>query len=75
MESKRQKQVSKLIQVTLSEVFQRELHEITQNAMVTVISVHITPDLFIARSYLSIFNHPDSSAYMNPVILVFPGLA
>lgn len=58
MESKRQKQVSKLIQVTLSDVFQRELHEILQNAMVTVINVHITPDLFIARNYLSIFNYP-----------------
>jgi len=67
MESKRQKQVSKLIQVTLSDVFQRELHEITQNAMVTVISVHITPDLFIARNYLSIFNHPNSSALLKTI--------
>lgn len=62
MESKRQKQVSKLIQITLSDVFQRDLQELTQNAMVTVISVHITPDLFIARSYLSIFNHPNPTA-------------
>jgi ribosome-binding factor A len=58
MESKRQKQTGKIIQVALSDIFQRDLQELLQYALVTVVNVHITPDLFIARIYLSIFNHP-----------------
>lgn len=57
METKRQKQVSRLIQVSLSEIFQRDLQDIVKNALVTITSVHITPDLFITRVYVSIFNH------------------
>ena len=68
MESIRQKQVAKTIQIALSEVFQREAHEILEGSMVTVSGVHLTPDLMTARIYLSIFNHakPDEIlAYIN----------
>lgn len=58
MESIRQKQVAKTIQIALSEVFQRDAHEILEGSMVTVSGVHITPDLLTARVYLSIYNHP-----------------
>jgi ribosome-binding factor A len=68
METKRQKQVNKLIQVTLSEIFQRDLHHLLDNAMVSVANVFITPDLFIARTYLSIFNHPKPNDVLNNII-------
>jgi ribosome-binding factor A len=57
MESIRQKQVAKTVQIALSEVFQRDAQEILEGAMVTVSGVHITPDLLTARIYLSVFNH------------------
>lgn len=61
MESIRQQQLAKTINVALSEIFQRELDEILNGAMVTILSVNVTPDLQIARVYLSIYNasNPD----------------
>ena len=59
MESIRQKQISKIIQVALSEIFLKEAKEILGSALVSVAAVKITPDLYIARVYLSIYNTPD----------------
>ncbi|MCO5232542.1 MAG: ribosome-binding factor A [Chitinophagales bacterium] len=61
METKRQQQVNKLIQVALSDIFQKEAKEILGNALVTVSSIRITPDLYTARVNLSIYNvaNPD----------------
>ena len=56
MESIRQQQVNKVLQIALSEIFQRELIEILGRAMVTIASVRITPDLYTARVNLSIYN-------------------
>lgn len=56
MESIRQQQVNKVLQIALSEIFQRELSEILGRAMVTIASVRITPDLYTARVNLSIYN-------------------
>ncbi len=59
MESIRQQQVNKVIQIALSEIFQREAREILGSALVTIASVRITPDLYTARIYLSIYNTPN----------------
>ena len=56
MESIRQQQVNKVIQIALSEIFKRELSKILGRAMVTISSVRITPDLYTARINLSIYN-------------------
>jgi ribosome-binding factor A len=56
METIRQKQVGKIIQVALSDVFIREAREILGTAMVSVTQVKITPDLLQAKVYLSIYN-------------------
>jgi ribosome-binding factor A len=53
MESTRQKKVARLIQKELSEIFQREARELTSNYLVTITHVHISPDLSIAKAYLS----------------------
>ncbi|MBT3417268.1 MAG: 30S ribosome-binding factor RbfA [Flavobacteriales bacterium] len=55
METKRQKKVSKLIQKELSVIFQKETHQFLGNILVTVTGVRISPDLSVAKAYLSIF--------------------
>jgi len=56
MESKRQLQVANLIKLGLSEVFSREGTYFYGSAFVTIYDVKMTPDLQIARVYLSIYN-------------------
>lgn len=53
MESKRQLQYSKLIQLELSEIFQRDSKHLFGNAFITVTRTEISPDLSVAKSYLS----------------------
>ena len=53
MESKRQQQFGRQIQKDLSEIFQKEFKEIFGGAMVTITDVKISPDLSLARCYLS----------------------
>tara|TARA_B100001029_G_C14954179_1_gene390593 strand:- start:460 stop:798 length:339 start_codon:yes stop_codon:yes gene_type:complete len=55
METTRQRKVSKLIQKELSVIFQKETHKFLGNILVTVTRVRISPDLSIAKAYLSIF--------------------
>jgi len=56
MESKRQQQVGNLIKQNLGVVFQREGSYFYGKAFVTIYDVKMTPDLYIARIYLSIYN-------------------
>ena len=55
METTRQKKVSKLIQKELSIIFQKEIHQFLGNILVTVTGVRVSPDLTVAKAYLSIF--------------------
>ncbi len=62
METKRQQRISRLIQRDLSELLQRELNDLVHGCMVTVTKVNVTPDLSLARVYLSIFGVQDKKA-------------
>ena len=53
MESKRQQKYAKLIQKELGEIFQKESKPLTGNAMVTVTRVMMSPDLGVAKVYMS----------------------
>lgn len=53
MESKRQQKFSKLIQKELAEVFQRECSHLFPGAYVSVSVVRVSPDLGVAKIYLS----------------------
>jgi len=53
MESKRQQKYARLIQKELGEMFQKESRSLVGNAMVTVTRVMMSPDLSLARVYLS----------------------
>lgn len=55
MDSTRQNKVSRLIQKELSDIFQKSARELCPGKMITVTATKISPDLSVARSYLSIF--------------------
>ena len=64
MESTRQLKVSRLLQKDLGEIFQRESRNLSRGAMVTVTKVHVTPDLAMAKVYLSLFVTEDKSSLL-----------
>ena len=53
MESKRQQKVARQLQKDLSDIFQKEGRSWFNNAFITVTVVRISPDLSMARIYLS----------------------
>ena len=55
MTTTRQHKVSRLLQKELGEFFQRNGSEITGGKMVTITVVRISPDLGVAKVYVSIF--------------------
>jgi len=55
MDTTRQKKIGRLIQKDMSEMFQREVKELSLGSLVSVTVARVTPDLGIARIYLSIF--------------------
>ena len=67
MESKRQQKFAGVIQKDLAEIFQREGMNFLPNTLVTITKVRITPDLAIARVFLSFFNSSNTSLALNTV--------
>ena len=61
MESTRLQKVSRLLQKELGTYFQRESVTICGGQMVSVTSVRVSPDLGVAKIYLSIFPSPKSN--------------
>jgi ribosome-binding factor A len=55
MESKRQQKFAGVIQEDLAAIFQREGMNYLPNTLVTITKVRVTPDLAIARIFLSFF--------------------
>ena len=64
MESMRLDRVSKLLQKDLGEILQFDLKHVTKRAMVTVTKVNVSPDLSIAKIYLSLFATPDKAVML-----------
>lgn len=63
MESKRQQKYNKLIQKELGEIFQREAKHMIGSAFLTVSRVLISPDLSVARIYLSFLLDKDKKVF------------
>lgn len=55
MESTRLQKVSRLLQKELGNYFQRESHTVCAGQMVSVTAVRVSPDLSVAKVYISIF--------------------
>jgi len=66
-ETKRQKQVGKLIQQEMSGIFQREAMSMVGGGMVSISKVLTTPDLMEARIYLSMFQIKDQKAVLKEI--------
>ncbi|RVU01978.1 30S ribosome-binding factor RbfA [Mucilaginibacter limnophilus] len=60
MESKRQQKFAGVIQQDLAAIFQREGNAYLPNTLVTITKVRVTPDLAIARVFLSFFNNTNT---------------
>lgn len=60
MESTRQKKVARLLQKELAEILRQKTTELARGKMITVTTVRVSPDLGLAKIYLSIFPSDDN---------------
>ncbi|WP_199269691.1 30S ribosome-binding factor RbfA [Mucilaginibacter lacusdianchii] len=67
MESKRQQKFAGVIQQDLAAIFQREGMSFLPNTLVTITKVRVTPDLAIARVFLSFFNNTNTQQSLQTV--------
>jgi len=64
MESKRQKQIGELVRRAISGIFQEEGRYIYGDTLVTVTQVMMSPDIGLAKIYLSIYNNENKQEVM-----------
>lgn len=55
MDSQRQSKISRLIQKELSDIFQKQHNTLFKGGMISVTVVRVTPDLGLAKVYISLF--------------------
>lgn len=67
MESTRQKKVSRLLQKELAEILRQKTTELARGKMITVTTVRVSPDLGMAKVYLSIFPSDDSEETLESI--------
>lgn len=67
MESKRQRQIAKLIQKDLGHIFQKEFQSLFKGNFVTITGVIISPDLSVAKVYLSFFKKENREELMDEI--------
>lgn len=67
MDSTRQLKYNRLFQKEIGELFQREGYNFFGKAFVTVTKVSVSPDLGIAKIYLSIFGSKDANAVLDQI--------
>lgn len=66
METTRQAKISRLLQKELSEIFRQQTAK-THGTIVSVSQVRVSPDLSIARAYLSVFPSEKALEVMNSI--------
>jgi len=64
METTRQNKISRLIQKDIAEILQKEGKDLFHGVLISVTNVRISPDLAIAKVYLSIFPSEKGAAIM-----------
>ncbi len=67
IEGKRQKQVAAVLEKELNDIFQRLGLSMMNGGMISIAHVKITPDLFDARVYLSLFKVNDPVATLKQI--------
>jgi ribosome-binding factor A len=67
MESKRQNKFSRMLQKELGEIFQRDQKHLFHNTFITVTKVNVSPDLGVAKIYLSFLMVKDVEQQMHRI--------
>jgi len=65
METTRQQKVARQIQKDLSDILMHASREMTQGKMITVTVVRMSPDLSLAKVYLSIFPSDNAGKFLD----------
>ncbi len=67
MQSKRQLQVAGIIRKELANLIQHKFHGLVKGRLLTVTSVKMTPDLGVAKVYMSIFPSNDGDKIIKEI--------
>ncbi len=67
MDSKRQQKYARLIQKDLGEILQRDTKSLFGGAFITITTVRVSPDLSIAKIYLSIFKGEEKQKVLETI--------
>ncbi len=67
MESKRQLKIGRLLQRDLSDIFQHDLSHLAAGSLLTVTRVSLTPDLSVAKVYLSVFGAKEKDTVISGI--------
>jgi len=65
MSSTRQNKIERLLQRDLGDIFQKGTSSLFKGKMITVTKVRISPDLSVARVYLSLFPVDDKQEFID----------
>lgn len=65
--STRQQKYARLLQKEISEIFQRDKKGILENAFITVAEVRVSPDLSVAKIYLTMMLEKDKAAILDRI--------
>lgn len=68
MESKRQLKFSKMIQKDLGDIFHHEVRDLIGKAFITVTHVRMSPDLGVAKVYLSVMMMDEKQELIDIII-------
>ncbi|HLF33130.1 MAG TPA: 30S ribosome-binding factor RbfA [Cyclobacteriaceae bacterium] len=68
MESKRQQKFARMVQKELGSIFQRDVKNLFGHAFISVTTVRMSPDLSIAKVYLSIMMADDKQACLENIV-------
>jgi ribosome-binding factor A len=63
----RQQKFSRLIQKELSDIFQRDKRGILENAFISIVDVKVSPDLSVAKIYLSMLLTSDKDKILDRI--------
>ena len=67
MDSIRQQKIARLLQKEIGEIFTKKEVSFSKNMMVSVTQVRVTPDLGIAKVYLSLFPATDKKEVIEQI--------
>jgi ribosome-binding factor A len=65
----RQQKYARLLQKELGDIFQRDRKGILDNAFISIIDVKISPDLSVAKVYLSMLLEKDKQKVLDRIVL------